>query len=142
MLPSWLWQSRICLQCRRPRLISWSERSPREGNVNSHQHSCLENAMDKGAWQAPVHGVTKSQTWLSNTFTYSCIYFVEMIFWNEIVRYYWNCRHVELNITRLPSKEALKIMSIFNLWQSPFLHKIFSNTYYFFLYFVNFIDTH
>ena len=35
------------------------------------QHSCLENPMDGGAWWAVVHGVTKSQTWLSNfTFTF------------------------------------------------------------------------
>ena len=26
------------------------------------QYSCLENSMDRGAWQASVHGVTKSQT--------------------------------------------------------------------------------
>ena len=37
-------------------------RSPGEGNGNPLQYSCLENAMDRGAWQATVHGVTKSQT--------------------------------------------------------------------------------
>ena len=36
-----------------------------EGNGNPLQYSCLENSMDRGAWQATVHGVTKSQTWLS-----------------------------------------------------------------------------
>ena len=36
------------------------ERSPREGNGNPLQYSCLENAMDRGAWWAIVHGVTKS----------------------------------------------------------------------------------
>ena len=41
-------------------------RSPGEGNGNSLQYSCLENPMDKGAWQATVHRVTKSQTPLSN----------------------------------------------------------------------------
>ena len=40
-------------------------RSPGEGNDNPLQDSCLENSMDRGAWQATVHGVTKSQTWLS-----------------------------------------------------------------------------
>ena len=30
------------------------------------QYSCLENPMDGGAWEAAVHGVTKSQTWLSD----------------------------------------------------------------------------
>ena len=33
-----------------------------EGNGNPHQYSCLENSMDKGAWWATDHGVTKSQT--------------------------------------------------------------------------------
>ena len=41
-----------------------SGRSPRGGNGNPFQHSCLENPMDRGAWQATVHGVAKSQTWL------------------------------------------------------------------------------
>ena len=34
-------------------------RSPGEGNGNSLQYSCLENPMDRGAWQATVHGITK-----------------------------------------------------------------------------------
>ena len=36
-------------------------RSPGEGNGNPLQYSCLENHMDRGAWWATVHGVTKSQ---------------------------------------------------------------------------------
>ena len=32
-------------------------RSPGEGNGNALQHSCLENAMDRGAWWATVHRV-------------------------------------------------------------------------------------
>ena len=39
-----------------------SGRSPGEGNGCPFQYSCLENSMDKGAWQATVHGVTQSQT--------------------------------------------------------------------------------
>ena len=35
---------------------------PREGNGNPFQYSCLENAMDRGAWQATVYGVTESDT--------------------------------------------------------------------------------
>ena len=34
-------------------------RSPGEGNGNRLQYSCLENAMDRGAWQARVHGVAE-----------------------------------------------------------------------------------
>ena len=33
-----------------------------EGNGYTVQYSCLENSMDRGAWQATVHGVTKSWT--------------------------------------------------------------------------------
>ena len=39
--------------------IPGSGRSPGEGNDNPLQHSCLENAMDRGAWQATVHGVVR-----------------------------------------------------------------------------------
>ena len=42
-----------------------------EGNGTPLQYSCLENPMDRGAWQATVHGVAKSQTRLSDfTFTF------------------------------------------------------------------------
>ena len=37
-----------------------------EGNGTPLQYSCLENPMDGGAWNAAVHGVTKSQTQLSD----------------------------------------------------------------------------
>ena len=39
--------------------------TPGEGNNNPLQYSCLENSMDREAWQATAHGVTKSQTQLS-----------------------------------------------------------------------------
>ena len=42
--------------------IPGSRRSPEEGHGNPLQCSCPENPMDRGAWQAAVHGVTKSQT--------------------------------------------------------------------------------
>ena len=40
-------------------------RAPGGGNGNLLQYSCLENSMDRGAWWATVHGVTKSRTQLS-----------------------------------------------------------------------------
>ena len=43
-----------------------SGRSPRAGNDNPLQCFCLENAMDRGAWWATVHRITKSRTQLSN----------------------------------------------------------------------------
>ena len=39
--------------------IPGSGRSPREGNSNPLQYSCLKNPIDRGAWQAAVHGVTR-----------------------------------------------------------------------------------
>ena len=41
-------------------------RSPGEGNGNPLQYSCLENPMDREAWQATVHGVAKSRTRITN----------------------------------------------------------------------------
>ena len=38
--------------------LGWED-SPGEGNGNPLQYSCLENPMDRGAWWATVHGVTK-----------------------------------------------------------------------------------
>ena len=49
-----------------PGLIPGSGRSSGEGNSNTLQYSCLENATDGGAWWATVHGVAKSRTRLSD----------------------------------------------------------------------------
>ena len=45
--------------------ISGSRRAPGVANGNPLQYHCLENSMDRGAWWAVVHGVTKSWTRLS-----------------------------------------------------------------------------
>ena len=42
--------------------IPGSERSSKKGNGNPFQYSCLENPMDRGAWQATVHWVAKLDT--------------------------------------------------------------------------------
>ena len=51
-------------------LIPGSERYPGEGNGNPLQYSYLENSMDGGAWQAIVHGVSKSWTLLHFHFSF------------------------------------------------------------------------
>ena len=52
-------------------LIPGLGRSPGGGNGNPLQYSCLESSMDRGAWQATIHGVAKSQTHLSHwTYTH------------------------------------------------------------------------
>ena len=49
--------------------LSWEDPLEKEMAI---QYSCLENSMDRGAWYATVHGVSKNQTRLSDfTFTYS-----------------------------------------------------------------------
>ena len=46
-------------------------RSPGGRHGKSLQYSCLENPMDRGAWQATVHGVAKSQTQLKQLSTHA-----------------------------------------------------------------------
>ena len=56
-------------QCRRgksPGFHPWIGVIPWRGHGNPLQYSCLENPMDRGAWRATVHEVTKSRTWWSN----------------------------------------------------------------------------
>ena len=66
------WASQVSLVVKNPpanagdvrdvRSIPGSGRLPRGGHGNPLRYSCLENPMDRGAWRAAVHGVTKSQT--------------------------------------------------------------------------------
>ena len=51
-------------------------RSPGDGNGSPLQYSCLENPINRGAWRATVHGVTKSRTQLS---TCTCIYLQSLV---------------------------------------------------------------
>ena len=67
-LPQWLISKESTCQCKwrkRCRFIPGSVRSSGSGNGNPLQYSHLGNPMDRGAWQAAVHGVGKSQTQLS-----------------------------------------------------------------------------
>ena len=59
-------------------LIPGTGRAPGEGNGNPLQYCCLDNPMDRGAWRAAVHGVTKSRAWLSYWGRIYCaIYYVK-----------------------------------------------------------------
>ena len=57
-----------------PGLISGLERSPGGRNGTPLQHPCLENPMDRGAWQATVHRVAESQTRLKLTSHTQAVY--------------------------------------------------------------------
>ena len=48
-------------------------RSPGEGNSNPLQYSCLGNLMDRGAWQATVHGVSTSWIRLKQCLNFALI---------------------------------------------------------------------
>ena len=56
----------IHLPVRRRGFDPWVGRSCEEGNGNTLQYTCLEKPVERGAWWATVHGVTKSWTQLSN----------------------------------------------------------------------------
>ena len=66
--PRWHNGKESTLQCRRYKrrgFDPWLGRSPWVGNGNPLQCSCLENSMNREAWQAIVQRVAKSRTWLS-----------------------------------------------------------------------------
>ena len=59
-----------------PSLIPGVRKVTGEGNGNPLQNSCLENSMDRGAWRARVHGVSKNWTRLNNFYNYTVSMFV------------------------------------------------------------------
>ena len=65
--PWWLRGSRICLQCMRVKTLPWAGKIRWRRAWQPTQYSCLENPMNRGAWQATVHRVTESDMteWLS-----------------------------------------------------------------------------
>ena len=81
-------------------LIPGSGRSSGEGNGNPLQYSCLGNSMDRGAWQATVHGVTKSRTRLSNQ------HFLRVWQWpnRSLPSWNWHSRGGDRQSTELRSK--------------------------------------
>ena len=83
-------------------------RSPRGGHGNPLQYSWLENPMDRGAWQATVHGVAKSWTqlkWLS----FSSVQFSRSVV-SDSATPWIAARQASLSITN--SRSSLRLMSI------------------------------
>ena len=56
-----------CRRRKRHRLHPWDGKIPWRGHGHPLQYFCLENARDRGAWRATVHGVAESQTGLSSS---------------------------------------------------------------------------
>ena len=66
VLLCWLRHQRIHLQCGGPGFDPWLGKSPWRKEQLPLQYSCLENSMDRGAWQVTVHEVTKNRTRLGD----------------------------------------------------------------------------
>ena len=62
--PWWLSGKESPCQCRRLRFDPWIGKIPWRRKWQPLQYSWLGNPEDRGAWEATVHGVTKSRTWL------------------------------------------------------------------------------
>ena len=90
-------------------LIPELGRSPGEGNGNPIQYSCLGNSMDRGAWWATLHGVTKSQTGLKRLSMDTCIHIMTHHFSISNI-YHWRIKifvfrpTMSLYLLRKPSK--------------------------------------
>ena len=67
-------------------LIPGLGRFPGGEHGNPLQYSCLENPMGRGAWQAAVHGLTESQTRLSNQAQHSTAWSAHLTRWFSVVK--------------------------------------------------------
>ena len=69
-------------QCTRPKRCGfnpWVRKIPWRRHGDSLQYSCLENPMERGAWQSRVHRVTKSQRWLKRFSTHALKHVVGIV---------------------------------------------------------------
>ena len=98
------------------------------GNGNSPQYSCLENSMDRGAWRATAHGVTKSWTWLSNWTKLNWI-FSKTLLWVKGKRDSVFSSDVARNLTKPREPQGHRLI-IKNLFKYEFYkHRIQVNDY-------------
>ena len=64
--------------CQKRKVWNWGSLSG-EGNGSPLQYSCLEHSTDRGTWQATVHGISKSQTWLSDSHTHKHMFLNQVV---------------------------------------------------------------
>ena len=89
--------------------IPGSGKSPGKGNGNPLQYSCLGNPLGRGAWCATVHGVTKSQTRLSNWAWNACLV---MMVVKYCVAYFTVVKRVDLKSSHHKKKNVLKLCTV------------------------------
>ena len=70
-------------------------KSPGEGNGNPHQYACLVNPMDRGAWWATVHSISKSQTQLKQLSMYA-----------QLIRTYCTGNYSQYSVITYVGKES------------------------------------
>ena len=105
--------------------IPGSARPSGEGNGNPLQYSCLGNAMDRGAWRATAHEITKSCTLLStHAYTLSicaCVYSLFYIFLDYSL-YMFQHQHIRTGIS------LVSIYNIITFLKQDYDYKIFRFT--------------
>ena len=85
-LLQWLSGKESACQCRRCGFDPWVGKIPWSRKWQSTQFSCLGNPMNRGAWQATVHGVSKSQTWLTfGEDLYFLVFYIKLYFSNFLL---------------------------------------------------------
>ena len=100
--------------------------SPAGGHGNPLQYSCLENPMDRGAWWATVHRVTKSQTRLKRLSMHACIHphtqthshWIEQLTLNHRISYMRKFNATAKNVNMMSnsikqSTQNCKLISVF-----------------------------
>ena len=78
------------------------------GHGNPLQYSCLENPMDRGAWQATVHRVAKSWTWLKQLSTHAHTH-VQVIFCLFVCQWTLGCFHVLTIVNNAAINKSVQI---------------------------------
>ena len=106
-------------------LIPGSGKSPGGGNSNPLQYFCLENPMDRRAWQATVYRVSKSWTWLKqhsrHTHTYAYPQYMYGLLWWLSKKSTCNAGDlgVDLSVGKIPWRRAWQPIPVFLPGESP-----------------------
>ena len=122
-LPQWLSGKESACQAGDAGSVPGSGRSPGGGRDNPLQYSCLENPMDRGAWWATVHSVTKNWTQLSNQH----LHFPQVTpFYREESKYFGELRYFCKVTKSLSESESRSVVSnslwpqwLYSSWNSP-----------------------